>query len=79
MNELAKLPQSLALDTIMTYLKATTVQVIENRLGDTRLFLPYLPIAAVISIALTRSKSTLGIESPPESATGRSLPLSGAR
>jgi hypothetical protein len=33
MNELAKLPQSLALDTVTTYLKATMVQVNGYRLG----------------------------------------------
>jgi hypothetical protein len=30
MNELAKLPQSSALDTVMAYLKAAMVQVNEN-------------------------------------------------
>jgi hypothetical protein len=33
MNELAKLPQSLALDAVTDYLTAATVEVNENRLG----------------------------------------------
>jgi hypothetical protein len=33
MNELAKLPQSSALDAVLAYLKAATVLVNENRLG----------------------------------------------
>jgi hypothetical protein len=51
MNELAKLPQSLALDTVTTYLKAATVQVNDNQLGDKRLLLPWLLVTAVIPIA----------------------------
>jgi hypothetical protein len=51
MNELAKLPQSPALDTVTTYLKAATVQVNDNQLGDKRLLLPWLLVTAVVPIA----------------------------
>jgi hypothetical protein len=40
MNELAKLPQSSALDAVTAYLKDATVQVNENRLGDRHRLLP---------------------------------------